>query len=272
MKRTIMETYGLHQYPGRLFVVEGVDGSGKSTQIALLRQWLISEGYTVFFSEWNSSPLVKKTTSKGKKKQLLTPTSFSLIHATDFADRTEHDIIPPLKAGAIVLADRYIYTAFARDVARNVDRKWVRELYQLAVKPTVAFYYRVPLEVSLNRILTGRIELKYYESGMDLGLSNDPHESFRLFQSSSGACAKSFAPTCRARAINTRPRSGQHGLGWHGRCGQPKQRIRSSCVDRDTGNELESQWSRRPPQKRHREESHDKARFLRYRRHSPERD
>lgn len=177
-----METYGTHSYPGRLFVVEGVDGSGKSTQIALLRQWLISEGYTVFFSEWNSSPLVKKTTSKGKKKQLLTPTTFSLIHATDFADRTEHDIIPPLKAGAIVLADRYIYTAFARDVARNVDRQWVRELYQFAVKPTVAFYYRVPLEVSLNRILTGRNELKYYEAGMDLGLSNDPYESFKLFQ------------------------------------------------------------------------------------------
>ena len=177
-----METYGSHEYPGRLFVVEGVDGSGKSTQIALLRQWLISEGYTVFFSEWNSSPLVKKTTSKGKKKQLLTPTSFSLIHATDFADRTEHDIIPPLKAGAIVLADRYIYTAFARDVARNVDRQWVRELYQFAVKPTMTFYYRVPLEVSLNRILTGRTELKYYEAGMDLGLSHDPQESFKLFQ------------------------------------------------------------------------------------------
>jgi len=177
-----METYGLHQYPGRLFIVEGVDGSGKSTQIALLRQWLISEGYTVFFSEWNSSPLVKKTTSRGKKKQLLTPTTFSLIHATDFADRTEHDIIPPLKAGAIVLADRYIYTAYARDAARNVDRQWVRELYQFAVKPTVAFYYRVPLEVSLSRILTGRTELKYYEAGMDLGLSNDPAESFKLFQ------------------------------------------------------------------------------------------
>jgi dTMP kinase len=177
-----METYGSHEYPGRLFVVEGVDGSGKSTQIALLRQWLISEGFSVFFSEWNSSQLVKKTTSKGKKKQLLTPTTFSLIHATDFADRTEHDIIPPLKAGAIVLADRYIYTAFARDVARNVDRQWVRELYQFAVKPTVAFYYRVPLEVSLRRILTGRTELKYYEAGMDLGLSNDPHESFKLFQ------------------------------------------------------------------------------------------
>jgi dTMP kinase len=177
-----MQTFGSHQFPGRLFIVEGVDGSGKSTQIALLRQWLISEGYTVFFSEWNSSPLVKKTTRRGKKKQLLTPTSFSLIHATDFADRTEHDIIPPLKAGAIVLADRYIFTAFARDVARNVDRQWVRELYQFAVRPTVAFYYRVPLEVSLSRILTGRTELKHYEAGMDLGLSNDPSESFKLFQ------------------------------------------------------------------------------------------
>ena len=177
-----METYGLHDYPGRLFIVEGVDGSGKSTQIALLRQWLISEGYTVFFSEWNSSPLVKQTTSRGKKKQLLTPTTFSLIHATDFADRTERDIIPPLKAGAIVLADRYVYTAFARDVARGVDSRWVRDLYQFAVKPTQAFYFRVPLDVSLRRILTGRTELKYYEAGMDLGLSNDPRESFKLFQ------------------------------------------------------------------------------------------
>lgn len=177
-----MQTYGSHIYPGRLFVVEGIDGSGKSTQIALLRQWLISEGYTVFFSEWNSSPLVKKTTSRGKKKQLLSPTTFSLIHATDFADRTEHDIIPPLKAGAIVLADRYIYTAFARDVARNVDRQWVRDLYQFAVMPTVAFYYRVPLAISLSRILSGRTELKFYEAGMDLGLSTDPRESFSLFQ------------------------------------------------------------------------------------------
>jgi len=177
-----MKTSGSHQFPGRLFVVEGVDGSGKSTQIALLRQWLISEGYTVFFSEWNSSPLVKKTTSRGKKRQMLTPSTFSLIHATDFADRTERDIIPPLKAGAIVLADRYIYTAFARDVARSVDREWVRQLYQFAVMPTIAFYFRVPLDISLQRILMGRNELKYYEAGMDLGLSNDPLESFKLFQ------------------------------------------------------------------------------------------
>ena len=177
-----MKTFADLNFPGRLVAVEGLDGSGKSTQIYLLKRWLQLQGLKVYFSEWNSSELVKAATSKGKKRELLTPTTFSLIHATDFADRTEHDIIPPLKAGAIVLADRYIYTAFARDVARNVDRKWVRELYQFAVKPTVAFYYRVPLEVSLSRILTGRTELKYYESGMDLGLSSDPHESFRLFQ------------------------------------------------------------------------------------------
>src|SRR5437763_2217912 len=174
--------YGQHEFPGKLFVVEGTDGSGKSTQLALLHQWLKASGFPVFYSEWNSSPLVKDTTKRAKKRHLFTPTTFSLIHATDFADRTERDIIPPLKAGVIVLADRYIYTAFARDVARNVDSQWVRELYQFAVKPTIAFYYRVPLEVSLSRILTGRSELKHYEAGMDLGLSSDPSESFRLFQ------------------------------------------------------------------------------------------
>src|SRR5579883_1304263 len=177
-----MERYGSREYPGRLFVVEGICSSGKSTQLALLRQWLISEGYLVFSSEWNSSPLVRRTTKKALKKQLLTPTTFSLLHATDFAARTEHDIIPPLKAGAIVLADRYSYSAFAHDAARGVDYCWVRELYQFAVKPAVAFYYRIPLEISLSRILSGRAELKYYEAGLDLGLSSDPQESFRLFQ------------------------------------------------------------------------------------------
>ncbi len=168
--------------PGRLFVVEGVDGSGKSTQIALLRQWLVSEGYTVFFSEWNSSPLVKATTKRGKKRHLLTPTTFSLIHATDFADRTERSIIPPLKAGAVVLADRYVYTAYARDVARNVPPDWVRNLYAFAVQPDIAFYFRVPLEESLKRILGGRDELKYYEAGMDVTGVSDIRESFKLFQ------------------------------------------------------------------------------------------
>lgn len=174
--------YGDHHFPGKLFIVEGIDGSGKSTQLSLLQQWLKREGYLVFFSEWNSSPLVKETTRRGKKKQMLTPTTFSLIHATDLADRIERHIIPPLKAGAIVLADRYIFTAFARDAARGVSPRWVRELYRFAVKPTIAFYFRVPLEVSLKRILGARAGLKYYEAGMDLDLSDDIEESFRLFQ------------------------------------------------------------------------------------------
>src|SRR5262247_2236499 len=177
-----MITYGNHRFPGKLFVVEGTDGSGKSTQLALLYQWLKAEGYPVFFSEWNSSPLVKDTTKRAKKRHLFTPATFSLLHATDFADRTERDIIPPLKAGAIVLADRYIYTAFARDVARGCKREWVRDVYSFAVKPTVAFFFRAPLAVAVNRILTGRTELKYYEAGMDLDLSSDPQESFKLFQ------------------------------------------------------------------------------------------
>ncbi len=168
--------------PGKLFIVEGIDGSGKSTQLDLLNKWLIGQGYCVAFSEWNSSPLVKETTKLGKKKQLLTPTSFSLIHAADLADRTERQILPALKAGAIVLADRYIYTAFARDVARGVSPTWVRKVYAFAVRPTVAFYFRVPLEESLRRILDGRPQLKFYEAGMDLGLSDDPQESFALFQ------------------------------------------------------------------------------------------
>jgi len=177
-----VQQYGQHKLPGRLFVVEGIDGSGKSTQLSLLHKWLEARGYGVVFSEWNSSPLVKDTTKFGKKKKMLTAATFSLIHATDFADRTEKSILPLLKAGAVVLCDRYVYTAFARDVARGMDREWVRELYQFAVKPTVAFYFRVPLETAIGRLLDGRNGFKYYEAGMDLDLSDDPAESFRLFQ------------------------------------------------------------------------------------------
>ena len=177
-----MISYGKHQFPGKLFVVEGTDGSGKSTQLALLHQWLKAEGYPVFFSEWNSSPLVKDTTKRAKKRHLFTPASFSLLHATDFADRTERDIIPPLKAGSIVLADRYIYTAFARDVARGCNRDWVRAVYSFAVKPTMAFFFRAQLDIAIDRIVSGRPNLKYYEAGMDLGFADDPEESFTIFQ------------------------------------------------------------------------------------------
>src|ERR671939_519838 len=167
---------------GKLIVVEGIDGSGKSTQMSLLSRWLRSQGYAVAFSEWNSSPLVRQTTKRGKKKEMFTPTTFSLIHATDFADRLESYIQPLVKSGAIVCADRYAYTAFARDVARGVSRSWVRNLYRFAIHPSLSFYFRVTLDVALGRILGGRDALKYYEAGMDLGLARDIEESFRIFQ------------------------------------------------------------------------------------------
>src|SRR6516225_8484340 len=137
-----------NRFRGKLIVVEGIDGSGKSTQVSLLSHWLRSQGFAVAFSEWNSSPLVRETTRRGKKKEMFTPTTFSLIHATDFADRMERYILPLLKAGAVVCADRYAYTAFARDVVRGVDPAWVRNLYRFAVEPNLAFSFKVPLDVS----------------------------------------------------------------------------------------------------------------------------
>jgi dTMP kinase len=171
-----------HEYPGKLFVVEGIDGSGKTTQLGLLAKRLTSEGHRVFVTEWNSSALVKAATKTGKKKNALTPMTFSLLHATDFADRLLYKIIPPLKAGMIVLADRYAYTAFARDAARGVDRQWVRELYSFAVHPDLALYFRVPIDISLDRLMARRVKLKFYEAGMDLGWSTNPVDSFRMFQ------------------------------------------------------------------------------------------
>lgn len=163
--------------------MEGIDGSGKSTQIHLLEKWLRSKGLPVFMTEWNSSETVKEITSKGKKKGNLTPTTFSLLHATDFADRYERNIFPLLRAGYIVLADRYVYTAFARDIVRGCSPDWIRKVYDFAVKPGVTFYFRVPVDIAMERILVGRPKLKYYEAGMDLNLSADPYDSYRIFQS-----------------------------------------------------------------------------------------
>lgn len=167
---------------GILIVVEGTDGSGKSTQLRLLENWLQTKGYGTVFTEWNSSKLVSKVIKKGKKDNTLGPTIFSLLHATDFADREEGIIKPALRAGMIVLADRYVYTAFSRDVARGVDRGWVRNTYSFAIPPDAIFYFRVPVEVSLLRITATRPP-KFYEAGMDLGLSEDPYESYVNFQS-----------------------------------------------------------------------------------------
>jgi dTMP kinase len=174
--------FSKEKYPGKLIVVEGIDGSGKSTQVDLLDKWLLAEGKSVYFTEWNSSLLVKSTTKFGKKEKIFTPTTFSLLQATDFADRWENNIRPVLKAGGIVLADRYAFTAFARDAARGVDPHWVRNLYSFAYKPDLALYFRVPLDIAVERITSARASLKYYEAGMDLGLSDNKITSFRLFQ------------------------------------------------------------------------------------------
>lgn len=171
-----------HNYPGKLVVVEGVDGSGKSTQLNLLHNWLLDRGQKVIFTEWNSSKLVSKTIKEAKRSNSLIPVTFSLLHATDFADRLENIIKPALKAGLTVLADRYCFTAFARDVARGVDKDWVRNLYEFSIRPDAAFYFQVPIEISLERISTSRLP-GFYESGMDIGLSSDPRQSFQIFQS-----------------------------------------------------------------------------------------
>ncbi len=182
MKKNREKTFAQLGYPGRLIAVEGIDGSGKSTQIHLLKRWLELQGLKVFFSEWNSSELVKSATTRGKEERLLTSTTFSLIHATDFADRYERQLVPLLKAGYIVLCDRYKFTAFARDTVRGCSPDWVRRIYSFAALPDLTFFFKAPLEVSLQRILQGRPKLKFHESGMDLGLSDDIEESFRLFQ------------------------------------------------------------------------------------------
>lgn len=171
-----------HSYPGQLIAVEGLDGSGKSTQIYLAKRWLELQHLKVFFSEWNSSQLVRSATKKGKKAKLLTPTTFSLIHCTDFMDRWERQILPLLRAGYLVLCDRYMFTAYARDVVRGCNPQWLRNVYSVACIPDITFFFKLPLDVALARILDGRPVLKYHEAGMDLNLSPDPYESFKIFQ------------------------------------------------------------------------------------------
>ena len=170
-----------HDYKGVLICVEGIDGSGKSTQIELLHSWLNSINVDTILTQWNSSDLISNTTKKAKKKNLLSGRTFSLLHAVDFADRLERTIKPALKAGFVVLADRYVYTAFARDVARNVDPKWVSNMYSFAIKPDITFYFDVSPKDSLERICSNR-QPSFYEAGMDMKLSNNPYKSYVIFQ------------------------------------------------------------------------------------------
>jgi len=170
-----------HGYEGLLVVIEGTDGSGKSTQIELLKRSIEDQSYGVMVSEWKTSKLIADVIDDAKDRNLLNATTFSLIYAADFADRLENQIIPALKAGFIVLLDRYTYTAFTRDVVRGQDIDWVKKLYDYAPEPDLVFYLDMPVDVLLKRII-GTTGLNYYESGRDMGFSTDFYKSFEIYQ------------------------------------------------------------------------------------------
>jgi dTMP kinase len=168
-------------YPGKIIAIEGTDGVGRSTQIHLLREWLEVEGYGVVETGWTRSALMQPTIDLAKASNTLNKLTFVLLYATDFADRLEKQIIPALKAGFIVLADRYIFTALARAGVRGVDRAWLRELYGFAIAPHLVFYLKLDVDTLVQRVLQAR-GLDYWESGMDMKHADDIYDSFRAYQ------------------------------------------------------------------------------------------
>jgi dTMP kinase len=170
-------------YPGKIIALEGTDGVGRSTQISLLREWLEVQGYGVVETGWTRSELMQPTIELAKASNTLNKLTFQLLYATDFADRLEKEIIPALKAGFIVLSDRYIFTAMARAGVRGVDKTWIRSLYGFAIVPHLVFYLKIDEKTLIRRVLQSR-GMDYWESGMDLKLGDDIYESFRAYQRS----------------------------------------------------------------------------------------
>lgn len=168
-------------YEGLLVVIEGTDGSGKSTQLELLKRSLQDKSYGVMVSEWKTSRLIANVIDDAKDRNLLNATTYSLLYAADFADRLENQIIPALQSGFIVLLDRYFYTALARDVVRGQNIEWVKNLYEYAPEPDLIFYLDMPVDVLLKRII-GTTGLDFYESGRDVGFSTDFYKSFEIYQ------------------------------------------------------------------------------------------
>lgn len=168
-------------YEGLLIVIEGTDGSGKSTQLNLLKKAIQDKSYGVMVSEWKTSRLIADVIDDAKERNLLNATTYSLLYAADFADRLENQIVPALKSGFIVLLDRYFYTALARDVVRGQNIEWVKNLYEYAPEPDLVFYLDMPVDVLLKRII-GTTGLNYYESGRDVGFSTDFYKSFEIYQ------------------------------------------------------------------------------------------
>jgi dTMP kinase len=171
----------LEPYPGKIIAIEGTDGVGRSTQIRLLREWLEVQGYGVVETGWTRSVLMQPTIDLAKASNTLNKLTFVLLYATDFADRLEKEIIPALKAGFVVLADRYIFTALARARVRGVDRAYLRNLYGFAIAPHLVFYLKLDVDALIRRVLQSG-GMDFWESGMDLKLGDDIYESFRTYQ------------------------------------------------------------------------------------------
>lgn len=174
----------IDSYPGKLIAIEGTDGVGRSTQIRLLREWLEVQGYGVVETGWTRSPLMQPTIDLAKTSNTLNKLTFVLLYACDFADRLEKEIIPALKAGFIVLADRYIYTAIARAGVRGVDSQWIRRLYGFAISPHLVFYLKIEVDALARRVLQAAEArgMEYWESGMDLKAGDDIYDNFRSYQ------------------------------------------------------------------------------------------
>ncbi len=168
-------------YPGVLITIEGTDGVGRSTQVTLLREWLEVQGYGVIETGWTRSPLIGGTIARAKQGRKLNRLTYSLLYAADFADRLEKEILPALRSGFVVLADRYIFTAFARDVVRGADPRWVRDLFGFAPVPHLALYLKIDLATLIRRVIA-RGAIDYFEAGMDMALGDDPYDSFKRYQ------------------------------------------------------------------------------------------
>jgi len=168
-------------YPGVLITLEGTDGVGRTTQLTRLREWLEVQGYGVVETGWTRSPLIGRTITQAKQGRVLNRFTYSLLYAADFADRLEKEILPALRSGFVVLADRYVFTAFARDVVRGVDPQWVRDLFGFAPIPHLVLYLKIDIATLIRRVIPRGV-VDYFESGMDLALGDDPYDCFKQYQ------------------------------------------------------------------------------------------
>lgn len=171
----------LDKLPGKLIVLEGTDGVGRSTQIKLLRRWLEDEGYAVSDTGLARSTLTQTGLDAAKRGHTLSPITMGLFYAADFADRIENLIIPALQAGFVVLSDRYFYSVMARDIVRGVDPAWERKLYGFALKPDMILYLKAAVPVLVSRLIHGR-GLNYWEAGSDIHLADNLYDSFIQYQ------------------------------------------------------------------------------------------